>query len=180
MVELNPGGGLRTLQIGGLRAARFQRPPYDGGLPWPRLFAAAGLDISQFAETAPRFVPIFAFDSHVAWEGRLGDEPLRVEAAAYAGRPVEFRVLPASLPRVLPGPYRRSTLDRVLDSLMLVVFLTSIAVLATLARRNARAGRGDRKGAARIALVMVGAEVIVLAASSRRSFLRSRRCLPTG
>jgi eukaryotic-like serine/threonine-protein kinase len=163
VVELNPGGGLRTLRVGGLRAFRTMRIPYDAGTSWPRLFAAAGLDMSQFAETPPRFVPTFAFDAHVAWVGRLGDEPLRVEAAAYAGRPVEFRVVPASLPLVIAGPYLRPWPDQILDPIMLIAFLTSIAVLATMARRNARAGRGDRKGAARIAFVMLGAETIILA-----------------
>jgi predicted Ser/Thr protein kinase len=163
VVELNPGGGLRTLRVGGLRAAGTQRIVYDAGPPWPRLFAAAGLDISQFAESTPLFVPTFAFDSRVAWVGRHGDEPLRVEAAAYAGRAVSFRVLPASLAPAIQGPYRRSRLDRVLNSFMLIAFLTSIAVLATMARRNVRAGRGDRKGAARIAFVMLGAEAIILA-----------------
>ena len=74
-----------------------------------------------------------------------------------------FHVLPASLQPIPVGPYRRDWLDRVLDSLMVVVFVATLVVLAGLAWRNARLGRGDRKGAARIALAMLGTEAAILA-----------------
>ena len=61
-IELNPAGGLRTLQVGGLRFGT-ERPARASGPDWSPLFAAAGLDRSQFVETAARFAPIFAFDT---------------------------------------------------------------------------------------------------------------------
>jgi serine/threonine-protein kinase len=162
VVALNPGGGLRTLRVGGLYPRTRSSGPRREAR-WPRLFAAAGLDFSQFTAATPRFTPVFAFDSNLAWEGRLVDEPLRVEAAEYDGRAVEFRVLPASLQPIAPGPYRRAWVRRTLDMFIVIMTVAVIAVLGAQARRNTRAGRGDRRGAVKIALVMLGIQATVLA-----------------
>src|SRR5207247_10348883 len=86
-----------------------------------------------------------------------------VEAAEYDGRAVEFRVLPAALQPVPPGPYRRPWIRRALDTFIVIMSVAVIAVLAAQARRNARAGRGDRRGAMRIALALLGTQAVVLA-----------------
>jgi predicted Ser/Thr protein kinase len=158
-VELGSGGGLRHIRIGGLGGG-LARPSRDVGPPWPRLFAAAGLDIARFTATAPKGTPTFASDTHLAWEGQLGEEPLRVEGAAHHGWVVEFRVLPAFLE---PGPPLDFARPRpVPDLFVAFCVFASIGVLAVLARRNARMGRGDRKGALRIAVVVFVAQGSVL------------------
>jgi hypothetical protein len=150
-VELGSGGGLRYLRIGGLDALSA-RPSRADGPPWPRLFAAAGLDLAQFTPATPKWTPAFAFDTHLAWEGQQGPAQLRVEGAAQHGWVVEFRVLPTSVePAPQPGYLRTQTL---LDLIVAIFVFASIGVLAVLARRNARMGRGDRKGALRIAVVV--------------------------
>lgn len=158
-VELGSGGGLRHLRIGGLDAGSA-RPPRADGPPWRRLFAAAGLDMARFTATTPKWTPAFAFDTHLAWEGQQGEDQLRVEGAARGGWVVEFRVLPASLEPAPPPDYIRT---RSVPDLFVAVFMfTSIGVLAVLARRNARMGRGDRKGALRIAVAVFLAQGSVL------------------
>jgi serine/threonine-protein kinase len=60
-----------------------------------RLFAAAGLEQSRFAETAPQRLPPMMADARLAWAGTYGngqDDPVRVEAAFWQGRPVLFEV----------------------------------------------------------------------------------------
>ena len=158
-VELASGGGLRYLRMGGLEAGSA-RPIRAEVLPWPRLFAAAGLDMTRFTATAPKWQPVFAFDTNLAWEGLHGEEELRVEAAADRGWVVEFRVLPASVEPAAPANFIRT--NAVLDLFMVIPVLASIFVLAVLARRNARMGRGDRKGALRIAAAVFVAQSGVL------------------
>jgi hypothetical protein len=78
------------------------RPPLD--LPrnpgarvfdWYGLFAAAGLDPARFRPAEPEFTPTTPFDAQAGWTGSANDAlgSLRVEAAAFRGRPVFFRVL---------------------------------------------------------------------------------------
>jgi hypothetical protein len=160
-VELNPSGGLRTLLVGGLGFGSV-RPTRAGSPPWARLFAAAGLDIGLFSEVTPKWTPIFAFDTRVAWEGRQGEEPLRVEAAAFRGWPVHFRVLPASAVPSPPGRRGGVRLEWLFDLSMALLFAAPIVGLAALARRNTRMGRGDRKGARRLALAVFALQSAVL------------------
>ena len=98
--------------------------------------------------------PPDAYDHIVAWEGTWpgGDEPLRVEATSYRGRPVYFEVLPADSAASqgtssLPGPQvNPHAVDLIL--LLSVVLFGGQVVLAW---RNLRLGRGDRRGAFRVA-----------------------------
>jgi tRNA A-37 threonylcarbamoyl transferase component Bud32 len=122
---------------------------------WGRLFAAAGLDPEHFATAQPTVTPPVAWDVRAAWTGSWGrdlQETLRVEAASYQGRPVFFRLI---------GPWTRpnqasdmTAVDQVIN-LSFARFVLFIVVLPTgaalLAWRNARVGRGDRRGAFRLA-----------------------------
>lgn len=160
-VELNPEGGLRAFRAGGIGFGSA-RPTLAGTPPWPRLFAAAGLDAAQFKETTPKWTPVFAFDTNVAWEGRRRGEELRVEGAAYRGRPVEFRVLSASKEPSEAYQTDAGWLRWLADASVVLIFFTCIIVPAVLARRNARQGRGDRKGALRVVLLTFVAESAIL------------------
>ena len=122
---------------------------------WGRLFAAAGLDPEHFAAAQPTVTPPVAWDVRAAWTGSWGrdsQETLRVETASYQGRPVFFRLI---------GPWTRpnqasdmTAVDQVIN-LSFARFVLFIVVLPTgaalLAWRNARVGRGDRRGAFRLA-----------------------------
>src|SRR5262249_50778580 len=124
---------------------------------WSKLFAAAGLDPAHFKQAEPHLTPAMAFDSQAAWTGWSGSQPpgmLRIEAAAYRGRPVFFRVFgPWMRPGQPPGmPAAPLPLPGFVA--FLIVFP---AIAGFLAWRNARSGRGDRRGAFRLAaFVFVG------------------------
>ena len=62
---------------------------------WPAIFAAAGLDLSQFIADPPRASAPGVADSQVAWTGVYPgfSEPIRVEAATFKGEVVFFEIL---------------------------------------------------------------------------------------
>jgi serine/threonine-protein kinase len=151
-IELDPLG----------RLIRFEAVPSPATAPtaadrppeWEALFAEAGLDRAAFAPTEPRWLPPFFADSRTAWaEGKpeRADRPLGVEAAAHRGRPVYFEVVgPWSRPPRMPPSESRSGFtawELFLASLFTVLLIGG----SLLARRNLRLGRGDRRGAARVA-----------------------------
>ncbi len=144
------------------RLIRFEAVPSAATIPaaadrppdWEDLFAEAGLDRAAFASSEPRWLPPFYADARMAWaEGKpeRADRPLRVEAAAYRGRPVYFELVgPWSRPpRVPPGESRsRSNAFQIFLASLFTVLLVGGALLA---RRNLRLSRGDRRGAMRVA-----------------------------
>ena len=133
-------------------------PPQEGAAParfeWSRLFAEAGLDPASFRQVEPVWVPPHPFDERAAWEGTYPgqpDTPLRVEAAAFRGRPVYFQLI---------NPWNQPTREaqtplpagaRILQAVLVVLFFVILCGAGLLARHNLRLGRGDRRGALRLA-----------------------------
>ena len=124
---------------------------------WSPLFEAAGLDMRAFHPTTSQWLPLYYADTRQAWEGPLPWEEgatARVETASYAGRPVYFSVV---------GPWakpRRSELsqqtpsERLGQALNVIFFIMLLAGIIVLGRWNIRTGRGDRRGAFRLALFL--------------------------
>jgi serine/threonine-protein kinase len=122
---------------------------------WSVLFEEAGFNQSNFTSKPPEWVPPVNSDSRAAWEGTLPNGPqipIRIEAAAYAGKPVFFKII---------GPWNsRGQMRARSDSLagQIIVFILVGATLAffvigvLLGRRNLQNGSGDRKGGARLAV----------------------------
>jgi serine/threonine-protein kinase len=124
---------------------------------WSVLFDESGLDPARFRAVAPAWTPPDAFTSRAAWEGSYPELPelgVRVEAAAYEGRPVFFELIDAWDAPPEQGAYTESLRQRLLSVLLLTVFITVMVGSALLAWRNLRLGRGDRRGAARFAAFM--------------------------
>ena len=120
--------------------------PFD----WTLLFKEAGLDFARFTAITPSSTPPMAFDSRMAWLGTYGEgrpEQVRVQAAAWEGRPVYFDVSGTWNTPNESSDYR----PRVVNLVFAFLFLFLLVGAALVARRNLRSGRGDRKGAATIA-----------------------------
>ena len=128
-------------------------PPMD----WTAFFDAAGLDFGSFKPVPSRWVPNTYADERRAWEGPMPGRPditLRAEAASYKGKPAFFQ---------LAGPWSR-TLRQTQDvpqgrnlirfGLFLVVLALAIGT-CVLARHNYRTGRGDHRGATRVAAAWI-------------------------
>ena len=82
---------------------------------------------------------------------------MRLEAAAYGGRPVYFELIDAWDEPVEQGASISRFTDRALTVLLLTVFVTVMVGSALLAWRNLRLGRGDRRGASRLAAFVFAA-----------------------
>ena len=76
--------------------SKVTAPPMD----WAKVFALAKLDITQFKSATPEWTSLAATDQRVAWTGNYPVSykepfqiPIRVEGAAFQGKPVYFQIL---------------------------------------------------------------------------------------
>jgi hypothetical protein len=165
-VRLDPQGRLTYLEA--LPPEKEDDQPGQTSPPdWNALFAAAGLDMSKFQTAAPVWASLAASDVRQAWTGHwpgYNNRPLRVEAAAWQGRPVFFSLI---------GPWTRAArmpsgdsggasqiVSRILLSLVLLVPLLAAVFLA---RWNFVHGKGDRRGAMRLAIPFFSIHMAILA-----------------
>jgi Protein kinase domain len=125
---------------------------------WGLLLSAAGLDASRFKAVPPQWTPLVTSDTRAAWEGTWPGHPelpLRVEAAAYRGKPVYFNLVsPWTKPDRMEEEQIKagsSILDEISASATVFVLILLLGIV--MARNNIRSGRGDRRGAARLGLL---------------------------
>jgi hypothetical protein len=133
---------------------------------WSVLFTEARLDAASLRPVASTWTPPFYCEERAAWEGTYPDRPdipIRVEAAAYRGRPVSFSIVhPWTRPERMQ-PHQVTPRERAALFLVAALALTLLCAGAVLARRNVRLGRGDRRGAFRLALFVFGLGVLAAA-----------------
>ena len=117
---------------------------------WSRLFAAAGLDVSQLKPATPLWTWLASSDTRAAWTGTWPGtaRPLRVEAAALEGKPVAFM-----LAGPWTSPWREPDTSGTPGYIVLLIWMTVVILAAApwLAHRNFVKGRGDRRGALHLA-----------------------------
>ena len=162
MIEawVNSKGELRFFQAA---PPQVDRSPAAREVDVQAISRAIGFDISQWPETTPRFTPLYAFDWQKAWKGQHATlhTDLTVQAAAWHGKINDLQVLsPWSKawhqPESFASSWRFSARTLVEKGTYALMFLFS----AFMAARNLRAGRGDRRGAWRLAMA-----ILILAAA---------------
>ncbi|HYL77610.1 MAG TPA: serine/threonine-protein kinase [Bryobacteraceae bacterium] len=124
--------------------------PFD----WKKLFDAAGLDPSRWTATASRETPPYSFDERKAWTGTFAhapNMPMRIEAAAWKGRPVFFALFGPWQRTARTQPQARTTGQRAAGWSLIAVISIVLVGAVWLAMRNLRGGRGDNRGALRLA-----------------------------
>jgi serine/threonine protein kinase len=124
---------------------------------WNVLFREAGLNAAQFKTTEPVWTSLAASDTRAAWNGTWpgSSRPLHIEAAALRGKPVFFSMTgPWTRPERMRPDAPTSPGQRAGNMLLLGIILSVVAGAAMLARRNYVRGRGDRRGAFRLASVV--------------------------
>jgi Protein kinase domain len=162
LVRLNPLGRLTQLIV---VPPQVDEPANAAASPnwapdWAPLFSAAGLDPSKWAPAQPTWTPPVYSDARAAWTGTLAerpDIPMRIEAAAYRGKPVYFELIGPWTRAERMQPYQPAAGERVYAVIGIVLLLAMLVVSAMLARRNLRLGRGDRRGAFRLAAFVFAA-----------------------
>jgi serine/threonine-protein kinase len=131
-------------------------------LDWNAVLGAAGLHTAGLVQAEPRTVPPVPADARAAWTGNHPDDgtPIRVEAAAWRGVPVFFRITAPWDEKDLREqvPFAGGGFGRFL----MFIGLAAIAFGILLAWRNLRLRRGDRSAAVRIGAVMFLFELAAL------------------
>jgi serine/threonine-protein kinase len=163
---------------GQLRQFRAVPPQVEGPAPassefdWNSLFVEAGLDPARFEKREPTWVPASPFDARAEWTGSIPELPdvqLTVSVAAFRGKLVHFELL---------GPWSRparmevqavSTGLRIAQVTITLVFLLLASAGVFFARRNLQQGRGDRKGAFRLAQFLFVTTVLQWVVNSHHS-----------
>jgi serine/threonine-protein kinase len=138
-----------------------QKTPQNIPIDWRSLFAEAGLDIRSYKEIESQWTPPFFADERKAWEGGNVDHaeiPVRIEAAAFHGKPVYFNLI---FTWDKPRRQTESGAATSLDIILAIVFFSLVLAALTVARYNLKVGRGDTKGAFRLAVFVFS--VITLA-----------------
>ena len=122
---------------------------------WTPVLTEAGFEQATLKPVTSTWVPPVNSDARAAWEGQHAGQPpvpVRIEAAAYHGKPVYFEIIE---PWTTPYRAQQDTHLVRLRILLIAVGVLALIVLTgafLLARHNLRLGRGDRKGAFKLAL----------------------------
>jgi serine/threonine-protein kinase len=126
-----------------------------GPVNWKPLFDAAELDLAAFTPAEPEWTPLLYADTRAAWTGLVPGAPgqaLRVEAAAYRGKPVYFY---QAAPWTTPTRMARTIAERAritwASATGTLAIFSIIVAAGLIARHNLRKGRGDRRGAFQLA-----------------------------
>jgi len=151
------------------RAGRLLLYMEDGDIPaqgsaakepdWRVPFEMAGLSLEAFSPATPSRTPPGFADHRREWKGRGGaghQEEVRVAGASLNGRVIYFNV-------VEDWKGNRAALSTRLQkasSVGTVLFLVTLLGSLPLAWKNVRAGRGDRRGAWRLAMFMLALDLL--------------------
>jgi serine/threonine-protein kinase len=167
LVRLDLHGNLTGLQV--IPSETYRKINAGQSPDWSMLFKTSGMQQSKCNSVAPDLTYPGYDDTRAAWTGTLPDRPniaIRIDASARAGEPISWRIiLDSRQDNPIPGntsltyvpayllfhlrqiemPVKRVTI------LLFVMYSLAILGGAYFARRNLRMGRGDRRGATRLA-----------------------------
>jgi serine/threonine protein kinase len=128
-------------------------PPFD----WGKLFQAAGLDMAQFQETDAQWTPLLNWDARAAWTGTDAHTgtPLRIEAAAWRGRPVFFKVIGPWTTASRMKPPGNTSGNSIPILIIIYIVILAACVLGWI---NVRSGRADLRSAWWLAAIYFAAQ----------------------
>jgi hypothetical protein len=161
LVILDPRG--RLLKFSAV-PPQIENPPGPWPNPnWEALFTSAGLDLNRFTPVDPKWLSPMLFDARAEWAGSTAEEPttpIQVVAAAYHSQPVYFDVLGPWDHPVITQEAPHSGALNIARATFVILALGVLFGAAFFSRRNFLSGRGDRKGAFRIAAAVFSIEML--------------------
>ncbi len=162
MVRLSPKGRLLKLIIVPPQVEKAGKSDAPPAVDWSVLFREAGFDAAHWTAAAPEWTPPTYADTRAAWTGAVEEfpgTPMRIEAASYRGKAVYFELIAPWTRAARMKPYEQTTGEKVVQGFFILMLLLLLVGSALLARRNLRLGRGDRRGAWRLASFMFAASM---------------------
>ena len=160
-LRLAPDGKLRHLEA---IPPQVESPAPSGSFEWSKLFQAAGLDLARFQTAEPEWTPSANWDQRAAWTAGS----MRIEAAAWRGRPVSFRIVePWTVPFRGQAPVSSGVAAKIV---ILYAFFLAACIVAWV---NFRARKADLRGATKMALWCWGGYSVAL-------FLRAHHLASAG
>lgn len=169
-LRLDPSG--RLLYFQAIPPEKEEHPQPSRTPDWQTLFTAAGLTASDFHAATPTWNSLASADTRAAWDGLWPGtiRPLHVEAAAYQGKPVFFQ-----LSGLWTNPVRMPPPEETGSEKASQIFGVSFVILLIaggiwLAYRNYSRGKGDRRGAWRLAGVAFLLEMVLFLARAHLKF----------
>jgi len=170
MIQVNVDHRGRLTYFEAIPPQQQESPVGAAAVDWSPLFQLAALDQTTLQQAEPQWTFLAASDTRAAWTGKWPESgrPLRIEAAAFGGRPVAFMVM---------GPWQKpwrmsdasSDTGTAYAFLLLFAMIAILIGAAILARKNVREGRGDRRGAARLAAYVGSGLMVIWACQSHVS-----------
>jgi serine/threonine-protein kinase len=120
---------------------------------WSRLFAEAGLDEQDFIGLDAAVMAVVPHDSARAWEPRATrHRPLRITAAALDGSVVYFDVAGTDASSLQERTAVTTGRASVGEQVLWLFIVAAFIAMAVVARRNLRAGEGDRSNARKLVI----------------------------
>ena len=151
MIEVTLDHAGRLTSFEAIQPQRLDAPVRPAAIDWSPLFEHSGLDPSRLRAAEPLWTFLAASDTRAAWTGMWpgSERPLRIEAGALRGRPTAFLLVDDT---TVPSRMADPADDGINAAVFVLLGLTLLIVggATTLAVKNLRAGRGDRKAAARL------------------------------
>jgi serine/threonine-protein kinase len=160
-IRLDPQG--RLVRMLAVPPERDTSPPPQTPMDWSPLFAAAEINLTQLHPVPPEWTNVVTTDTRAAWEGLWPgtNRPLRIEAASFHGKAVYFIMMGPWTQQVRSLPRPKTAGERASTIVGIVLAICVLAGGGLLAYRNHRKGRGDRRGAWRLAICALALELLI-------------------
>lgn len=162
-IRINGHGKLRWFE------ASPNKEPAAVPVTAEKVFAAMGFDLTKFTEGAPTTIPQVASDQMRAWKGAhpgLPNTNITVEIGWFRGQVTSVSVAWPWTPadgNVAANTSSVTTAERVRQIFYLVCAVLGVFAVILHARTNWKRGRGDRKGAVRVAIAQFVLALVVWA-----------------
>jgi hypothetical protein len=169
-VRLDHNG--RLLYFQAIPPEKEVHPEAAKAADWQPLFSAAGLNLSDLRPATPVWNTLASADERAAWDGTWPGttHPLHIEVAALHGQAVYFGISgPWTNPRRMPSPEQtKSEKAASVFEVCFVLFLFCGGIW--LAYRNYSRGKGDRRGAWKLAGIVFLLEIVLFLSAAHLRF----------